>query len=136
MNDTHFLEVVEAHREFKKICPFPAGRERFGSDPVRGDDKVILPLQAADLWAGLMRRSYEGDKSAQSLLKKIDICDTCTVLDEPILRKRWNRSVLQMPDLALGLRVGAFYEGKKQRSARLAPARKLLRSAKIEGDRT
>jgi hypothetical protein len=136
MDNTHFLEVIEAHREFRKICPFPAVRERFGSDPVRGDDKLILPLQAADLWVGLMRRSYEGNKSAQSLLKKINICDTCTVLDEPTLRKHWNRSLSQIPDLALGLRVGAFYEGKKQRSARLAPARKLLKAAKIEGDRT
>jgi len=128
MDDTHFLEVVEAHRKFKEVCPFPAVRERFGSDPIRGDDKVILPLQAADLWVGLMRRSYEGDKAAQRLLKKIEITDTCTVLDEPTLLKHWNRSVSQMPDLALGLELGAFYEGKKRRSGRLATARKLLKS--------
>ena len=100
MSDTHFLEVLEAHRKFKVICPFPAVRERFGADPIRGDDKVILPLQAADLWVGLMRRSYEGDKAAQRLLKKIEITDTCTVLDEPTLLKHWNRSVSQIPDLA------------------------------------
>lgn len=129
MSDTHFLEVLEAHRKFKVICPFPAVRERFGADPIRGDDKVILPLQAADLWVGLMRRSYEGDKAAQRLLKKIEITDTCTVLDEPTLLKHWNRSVSQIPDLALGLELGAFYEGKKWRSARLATPRRLLKSA-------
>jgi hypothetical protein len=130
MDDTHFLEVLEAYRKFKEICPFPAVRERFGSDPIRGDDKVILPLQAADLWAGLMRRSYEGDKAAQRLLKKIEITDTCAVLDEPTLLKHWSRSVSQIPDLALGLEVGAFYEGRKRRSARLATPRKLLTSTR------
>jgi len=129
MDDTHFLEVAEAHRKFKEVCPYPAVRDRFGSDPIRGDDKILLPLQAADLWVGLMRRSYEGDRDARSLLKKVDIPDTCRVLDEATLLKHWNRSVSQIPDLALGLEVGAFYEGKKRRSARLAPARKLLKSA-------
>jgi len=129
MDDTHFLEVLAAHQKFKEICPFPTVRERFGSDPTRGDDKMILPLQAADLWVGLMRRSYEGDKAAQRLLKKIEITDTCTVLDEPTLLKHWDRSVSQIPDLALGLELGKFYEPRKKRSARLAPARKRLKSA-------
>jgi hypothetical protein len=120
---------VEAHRKFNEICPFPAVRERFGPDPIRGDDKVILPLQAADLWVGLMRRSYEGDKAAQRLLKKIEITDTCTVLDESTLLKHWNRSVSQLPDLALGLELGAFHEQRQQRSARLASARKRLKPA-------
>jgi hypothetical protein len=75
-----------------------------------------------------MRRSYAGDKAAQSLLKKIAITDTCRVLDEATLLKHWNRSVSQMPDLTIGLELGAFYEGKKRRSARLAPARQHLRS--------
>ena len=135
MDDTHFLTVVEAHRKFKEVCPFPAARQRFGSDPIRGDDKILLPLQAADLWVGLMRRSYDGDKAAQSLLKKIAITDTLTVLDEATLLKHWNGSVSQMPDLAIGLELGAFYEGKKRRSARLAPARKLLRSTSGDAKR-
>jgi hypothetical protein len=129
MADTHFLEVTEAHRKFKEVCPYPAVRDRFGSDPIRGNDKILLPLQAADLWVGLMRRSYEGDKTAQSLLKKINITDTCTVLDEPTLLNHWNRSVSQIPDLALGLELGAFYEPRKRRAARLALARKNLKSA-------
>jgi hypothetical protein len=130
MDDTHFLEVTEAHRRFKEICPFPDAKEKFGSDPTRGDDKLLPPLQAADLWVGLMRRSYEeSDKAAQTLLKKIEITDICTVLDEATLLKHWTRSVSQIPDLALGLELGAFYEGKKRRSARLKPARKLLKSA-------
>jgi Protein of unknown function (DUF3800) len=128
IDDTHFLEVLEAHRKFKEICPFPAVREKFGSDPIRGDDKLLLPLQAADLWTGLMRRSYEGDKPAQSLLKKIDITNTCMVFDEPTLLKHWNGSVSQIPDLALRLELGVFYEPRKQRSARLASARKRLKS--------
>jgi hypothetical protein len=126
MDDTHFLEVTAAHRKFKEICPFPAVRERFGLDPTRGDDKLLPPLQAADLWVGLMRRSYQGDKDAQALLKRIDITDTCTVLDEAVLLRHWNRSVSQIPDLALGLELGALYEGKKRRSARLAPCTETL----------
>jgi hypothetical protein len=128
MDDTRFLEVVEAHRKFKDVCPFPAVREKFGPDPTRGNDKRLLPLQAADLWVGLMRRGYEGDKDAQALLKKINIPDTCTVLNEATMLKHWNRSVSQISDLAFGLEVGAYYERKKRRSARLADARRILKS--------
>jgi hypothetical protein len=80
-----------------------------------------------------MRRSYEGDKIAQENLKMFSITDTCTVLDETTLQKHWISSLSQIPDLALGVEMGAYYENSKQRSARLAPARKRLKSLRGAG---
>jgi hypothetical protein len=100
IDNTHYLEVLDVHRRFKRIFLLPDIKERFGREPSRGDDKRVLPLQAADLWVGLMRRAYEGDKNAAISVKKFEIPSKCFVYDEPTLMAYWNNSKQKIPDLA------------------------------------
>ena len=123
IDDTSYLELVVAYHRFKKICPDPAVAARFGAEPIRRKDEFVLPLQAADLWVGLMRRTYEGDSPAAGDLKKIKVPNRAFIWDEPNLRKLQASSEAHTP----GFGLGHFYEDKKERSKRLKPARKKLR---------
>jgi len=102
IDDTQYLELLDAYRRFKEICPDPAVKRRFGQEPIRRDDKEVLPLQAADLWAGLMRHAYEGDRGAAAYLKKITVPNRCFVWDEEQLAELWGRSKARTPQLGLG----------------------------------
>jgi hypothetical protein len=123
IDDTQYLELLKAHRRFKEICPNQDVKRRFGREPVRGDDEEVLPLQAADLWVGLMRRSYEGDNNSADLLNEITITNRCFVWDEPHLQQLLVNLQTDIPLIESGI----FYESPKRRSSRLAPARNLLR---------
>jgi hypothetical protein len=125
LGDTEYLELLSAYRTFKEICPNPAVKKRFGEEPIRRNDEIVLPLQASDLFAGLMRRAYEGDRVSFSYLKKITIDNRAFQWDERALGELYAKSQARAPGLGLEL----FYEGKKMRSKRLGDARKLLRSA-------
>jgi uncharacterized protein DUF3800 len=125
LDDTEYLELLNSYRTFKEICPDSAVKARFGEEPIRRNDEIVLPLQAADLVAGLMRRAYEGDSDALFFLKKIKIDNRAFLWDERTLGELFAKSEAR----TLGLGLGLFYEGKKMRSKRLGDARKLLRSA-------
>ncbi len=123
MDDTQYLELLDSYRNFKRVFPDPEIVRRLGEEPIRRDDKKVLPLQAADLWTGLMRRSCGGDTRAQAHLMKITIPNFCVVWDETTIAQLWRKNVELTPSLA----TGRLYEGKKQRSERLSEARKGLR---------
>jgi hypothetical protein len=124
MSDTEYLEVLTAYRAFKLICPDPAARARFGQEPIRQSDESVLPLQAADLLAGLFRRAYEEkDARARVALKQFSIPIGALVLDAKALEELFSKSDALTPGLALGLN----YEDRKMRSKRLRPLRDLLR---------
>jgi len=124
MDDTQYLELLSAYRTFKAECPNPAVKARLGADPIRRSDEEVLPLQAADLFAGLMRRAYEeDDATALATLRKMGIPSRGMVWDEAKLQELLSRSEARAPNLGTGL----FYEERKARSKRLAPDRALLK---------
>lgn len=126
MTDTEWLEVLGAYRSFKEICPNPAVKARLGEAPIRRNDEQVLPLQAADLFAGLMLRAFGGDDVAHATLKRITIDNRAVLWDAPKLTELFARSEARTP----GLGMGIFYEERKVRSKRLASARKHLRAKK------
>lgn len=126
MTDTEWLELLHAYRTFKNICPDPVVKARLGEEPIRRNDEIVLPLQGADLFAGLMLRAYRGDDISRAALKKFKIPNRADLWDPPRLKELFARSDARTPGLGLGL----FYEDRKARSKRLAPARKQLREEK------
>jgi hypothetical protein len=125
IDDTHWLEVLDAHKLLKSLEGELELVGRVGAEPMRRDDEEVLPLQAADLWAGLFRRAYGGNRGALDHLYKFQIPNAAMVLDADAIAQWYRRGLSSVP----GFDIGTLYETKKQRSARLAPARKLLRSS-------
>ena len=123
MDDTQYLEILASYRRFKAYCG-PAVARRLGQEPIRGNDENLKPLQAADLLAGLWRRTYLGDDKARKYFKKIDIPLNPIVWDKAMLSEVWEKNLAANPDLP----TGRFYEGRKERSARLSGARARLRT--------
>lgn len=122
MTDTEYLELLSAYRNFVKDCPNPAVKERFSGEPQRRNDKIVLPLQAADLIAGSMLRAYQGDR--ESLGRKMTITDRAVEWNKERLEELFSYSSARAP----GIESGIFYEDRKTRSSRLATARELLRA--------
>ena len=50
----------------------PEMRVRYGATPRFESDNVFLPLQAADLWAGLVRKMYENHDNPEAYFKDAD----------------------------------------------------------------
>lgn len=91
-------------------------------EPTLGSDKANFPLQAADLYVGLIRASALGDNDARALLRTITIKDRGFLWDMEHLAQLLGRSLKRAPELT----SGKFYEGRKARSKRLGADRKLL----------
>lgn len=124
MDDTQYLEILESYRHFKATCPDADVVRRLGREPIRDNDKNVRPLQAADLFAGLWRRTYQGDAEVRKYFDKIDIAFNPVVWDKNKLAEVWAENLAINPELP----TRALYEGPKERSARLSKARASLRS--------
>ncbi len=128
IGDTEFLELRTGLRLFKKHSPTRDIADCINPEITCRDDKVIKPLQGADLIAGAIRRSYEdGDKNAKALLRQITFPGDGHVWDEKVLASFF----LTMTERSRYF--GFFYEGGKERSKRLKPQRKALKSNKRRG---
>jgi|SRR6185437_8749051 len=123
IDDTDWLEVLDAHKLLKALEGELELAGQVGAEPTRRNDEEVLRLQAADLWAGLFRRAYGGDRRSLDYLYKFKVPNAAMVLDADAIAQWHRRGLASVP----GFDVGAFYETRKRRSARLASARKLLR---------
>ena len=131
MDDTQYLELVHAYRAFKEICPVEEVKRRLGQDPIRRSDIEVLPLQAADLWAGLVRRARSFDLRAFEKIKKLKIPDRVIEFNATRLRELRTKSIERTPQLDWG----KFYEEAKARSKRLKTARRKLRKKPEKEDK-
>jgi hypothetical protein len=90
--DTQSDLAPRAFQEWKKaqeVAPTPERRELMNSMPVFRDDKTVLPLQAADMYAWLIRHNYEQGES------NIVCKAAMKVLNElPVIARAWNRDEL------------------------------------------
>jgi hypothetical protein len=125
IDDTAYLEILASYRHFKKTCLDKDVVTRLGQDPICRDDQKVLPLQAADLFAGLWRRAYQGDDKAKRRYERMEVPCNPVVWDKNKLAQVWKANVAINPALP----TGKLYEEGKARSARLADARKALRRA-------
>jgi hypothetical protein len=93
MTDTEYLELLHAYRSFKEQCPDPTVKGRLGAEPIRRKDTEALPLQAADLVAGLFLRAFKGDHECLEHLKRLTISNRAVEWDEPKLEQLFAKSV-------------------------------------------
>lgn len=126
MDDTTLLEIRNAHRLMKN-----SGHKeiagRLGQLPITRDDKKTVALQAADLWAGLVRQVEEDALAkrvtiARHWLGQFKIPHNTMANNEIELSKVLSGTEKMMKQ------HNFQYETGKDRSKRLAPARKSLRS--------
>jgi hypothetical protein len=121
MEDTVFLELLATWKRLKKGSHYAPAKKFVGSEPLRRNDADTVPLQGADLVAGLMWRACHGKGAAPSLIEGLTINHRAFAWDEKTL-----------PGLFAGidsaqLEHGILYENAKARSKRLKPHRQLLR---------
>lgn len=121
MDETTLLEIRRSHDQLRKY-----GRtdweDRLGQKPITRDDKVVIALQAADLWAGLVRQVYEDKKRhrvtvARKWRKQLRIICHESELNEEELSRIQVGTDKMMKALKLG------YETGKARSKRLKSLR-------------
>ncbi|HEX3651997.1 MAG TPA: DUF3800 domain-containing protein [Rhizomicrobium sp.] len=131
VDDTALVELREAHREFSAICPAAEVKKRFGALPVTGNDEELPPLQAADLWSGIMRRAYrDRDPLAIRNLERFTIPNRCSLLDQEKITKLWDMLTGHVKKRGLD---EIPYEDGPARSKRLAQAKKELARLRREG---
>ena len=121
MDKATFREILNIWSVFKRQNVGRQLARRMGQSPKMGNDKDVLPLQAADLLAWLIRRRYEEDHD------NIPECDrlSAKLFPEPVLvpllRRVWNKASLVsiMADTAKLWRLNLeqiVYEDAKTRS--------------------
>lgn len=115
MNELQLADLQETFHAFLEQCPNPEVKARLDQEPICEDDKLVAPLQAADLWAGVVKASVRGDKAAVEYLRKIAIPNRAYSWDRSRLAEVLSGSLKRAPDIA----SGKYYETKKQRRKRL-----------------
>ena len=123
MDETEFLELRGTWARMKRNPPSKAVKKLIGSEPIRRDDTEVVPLQGADLVAGLMWRACHGKGTAPSHVEGLKINHRALAWDEKTLLTLFNgvnRAQLQH---------GILYEDGERRSKRLARPRESLRAS-------
>jgi hypothetical protein len=115
LDDLQFADLKHSIELFRENCPDASIKARLYGEPQCLDDKVTPPLQAADLWAGAVCASVQGDKAASSFLKKLTIKNRAFLWDSETLPQLLSLSVRRHPDIV----SGKYYETKAQRRRRL-----------------
>jgi hypothetical protein len=133
MDDTQYLEIIQAFRQLKTTHDIPLGvRACLGEDPIRRNDKKLLPLQAADLWAGIMRHAFQQitpvhpkmNPITDELLRSAGIPNRAFVWDFERLAKIRTGLAAKIPFF------GTRHETRKERSKRLKQLRNDLLSGR------
>lgn len=100
---------------FRDTCPDAVVKARLANEPRCDDDQVLPQLQAADLWAGLVRASVRPDKVAMEYLRKLTIPNRAVLWDDATLPRIREMSIKRMPDII----SGKYYEAHRERKSRL-----------------
>jgi hypothetical protein len=128
IHSTQFQELLQAFREAKTLYnDIKPIRDRLGDEPQMRDDKLVVPLQAADLWAGLVRWAAEDALSwipgeyplARKWLGSMKIPNRAFYWDDKNIEGFFDRAKENNP------KFGTEYESAKQRSKRLKRLRKI-----------
>jgi hypothetical protein len=127
MDKWQIADLQHAFALFQEICPNEEVKARLDAVPHCEDDKEFPQLQAADLWAGLVRASCKLDKAALNYLGKITIPNRAFEWDAKSLPKIVDMSIKRTP----GIISGKFYETNPQRKKRLG---NWLKSSPIKDD--
>jgi Protein of unknown function (DUF3800) len=123
MDRTQHAELLHAFDSFRAACPSEDVKRRFNAVPALRDDVDTPPLQAADLWAGIMRRAtVTQDEEAKARLRQFTITNRAFLWDENTLLEHWRRQIERTPELL----TGKLYEDRKGRSNRLKSVRARL----------
>ncbi len=115
MNELQLADLQYAFNLFQENCPNAEVKARLDKEPHCGDDKALPQLQAADLWAGLVRASMKLDEAAMDYLRKIEIPNRAYHWNDETLSQLRSMSVKRTPDIT----SGKYYETKEQRKKRL-----------------
>ena len=115
MNELQHADLQYAFSLFQERCENADVKARLDKEPHCGDDKALPQLQAADLWAGLVRASMKLDRAAMDYLRKIVIPNRAFHWNDKTLPQLLSMSVKRTPDIT----SGKYYETKDLRKKRL-----------------
>lgn len=115
MNELQLADLQYAFSLFQARCENAEVKARLDKEPHCGDDKALPQLQAADLWAGLVRASMKLDRAAIDYLRKIEIPNRAFHWNDKTLPQLLSMSVKRTPDIT----SGKYYETKDLRKKRL-----------------
>lgn len=127
MEKWQIADLQYAFELFQATCPNQDVKARLDKVPHCEDDKAVLQLQAADLWAGLVRASVKVDKAAMDYLQKLKIPNRAFLWDMENLAQLVGMSIKRTPDIT----SGKYYESSGQRKSRL---KKFLFQRKVGDD--
>lgn len=114
MEKWQIADLQYAFKLFQANCPNEEVKARLDKSPRCEDDKTFPQLQAADLWAGLVRASLKDD-AAKEYLRKLSIPNRAFLWDMGNLAQLVGMSVRRTP----GITSGKYYETTAQRKTRL-----------------
>ena len=123
LDDTHLVELRSAHRHFTAACPVEEVKRRFGALPTTENDEQLSPLQAADLWVGIMRRAALRDQQATKDLYRFTIPNQCSLFDGERIAKLWADLKAHVKEMGI---EKIRYEDHAARSKRIAPDKREL----------
>jgi hypothetical protein len=129
MEKWQIADLQYAFELFQATCPNEEVKAQLDKAPHCEDDKALPQLQAADLWAGLVRASVKADQSARDYLRKITIPNRAFLWDMGNLAQLVGMSIKRTPDIT----SGKYYETPGQRKNRL---KKFVFGRNVDGDKS